>query len=55
MAKDLNFRKIFLNDPDIGGRYSALSLFGAVPAALVGVNLDEFLNKAEKIVNECKL
>ncbi len=55
MAKDLNFRKIFLNDPDIGGRFSALSLFGAVPAALVGVNLDEFLNRAEKMVNECKL
>ncbi|MDZ7623810.1 MAG: hypothetical protein U5J96_05105 [Ignavibacteriaceae bacterium] len=29
-AKKLNFRKIFLNDPDIGGRFSALSLFGIV-------------------------
>ncbi len=55
MAKDLNFRKIFLNDPDIGGRFSALSLFGAVPAALVGVDLDEFFEKAEKMVNECRL
>ena len=55
MAKDLNFRKIFSNDPDIGGRFSALSLFGALPAALVGVNLDEFFNRGEKMINECKL
>ncbi|RKY93091.1 MAG: glucose-6-phosphate isomerase [Ignavibacteriae bacterium] len=55
IAKDLNFRKIFLNDPDIGGRFSALSLFGAVPAALIGVDLNEFFAKAEKMVNDCKL
>ncbi len=55
MAKELKFRKIFLNDPDIGGRFSALSLFGAVPAALVGVDLDEFFENAEKMVNECIL
>jgi glucose-6-phosphate isomerase len=45
-AKELNFRKIFLNDPDIGGRYSALSLFGIVPAALIGVDTDELLKRA---------
>ncbi len=55
MAIDLNFRKIFLNDPDIGGRFSALSLFGAVPAALVGVDLNVVFAKAEKMVNDCKL
>lgn len=55
MAKDLNFRKIFLNDPDIGGRFSALSLFGAVPAALIGVNLIKFFENAEEMVYECKL
>jgi len=54
MAKELNFRKIFLNDPNIGGRYSALSLFGMVPAALVGVDLDEFLAKTKTMVDECK-
>ena len=53
MAKELKFRKIFLNDSDIGGRFSALSLFGAVPAALVGVDLKEFFESAEKMVNEC--
>lgn len=45
-AKQLNFRKIFLNDPNIGGRYSALSLFGIVPAALIGLDVDKFLNRA---------
>jgi len=54
MAKKLNFRKIFLNDPNIGGRYSALSLFGMVPATLVGVDLDEFLIKPKTMVDECK-
>lgn len=46
-AADLNFRKIFLNDPNIGGRYSALSLFGIVPAALIGVDLEELINRAQ--------
>jgi glucose-6-phosphate isomerase len=55
IAKDLNFRKIFLNDPDVGGRFSALSLFGIVPAALVGVDLNEFFSKAKKMINECKM
>ena len=54
MAKELNFRKIFLNDPDIGGRYSALSLFGIVPAALVGINIAEILHRAEKETSESK-
>ena len=46
LAKKLNFRKIFRNDPDIGGRYSALSYFGLVPAALVGVDLHRLLDSA---------
>jgi glucose-6-phosphate isomerase len=39
MARQLNFRKIFFNDPHIGGRYSALSFFGLVPAALIGMDM----------------
>jgi len=54
MAKDLNFRKIFLNDPDIGGRYSALSLFGAVPAALIGVDLLKLLDRASETAEQCR-
>jgi transaldolase/glucose-6-phosphate isomerase len=50
IAKQLNFRKTFLNDPDIGGRYSAISLFGVVPASLIGVNLIELLENAAVMV-----
>lgn len=50
MAKELNFRKIFLNDPNIGGRFSALSLFGIVPAALVGVDIEKFFIRADNEV-----
>lgn len=53
-AKKLNFRRIFLNDPDIGGRFSALSLFGIVPAALIGIDLEKLFDEASKMVNECK-
>jgi glucose-6-phosphate isomerase len=54
LAKNLNFRKIFLNDPDIGGRFSALSLFGIVPAALIGVDLSKLFVEASKMIIECK-
>ena len=45
-AKKNHYRKIFLNPPDIGGRYSALSLFGLVPAFFAGVDLKLLLNDA---------
>jgi len=54
MAKELKFRKIFLNDPNIGGRYSALSLFGIVPAALIGVDLTELFNAVQNLINQSK-
>jgi glucose-6-phosphate isomerase len=54
IAKKLNFRKIFLNDPNIGGRFSALSLFGIVPAALIGIDLDKLFDETSKMVNECE-
>jgi transaldolase/glucose-6-phosphate isomerase len=40
------FRRVFLNDPDIGGRYSALSYFGLVPAALMGIDVRSLLDHA---------
>jgi len=55
LAEELKFRKIFLNDPNIGGRYSALSLFGLVPAALSGVDLEKLLYSAERAVVKSKL
>jgi transaldolase / glucose-6-phosphate isomerase len=45
-AKRDGFRRIFLNMPDIGGRYSALSYFGLVPMALSGVDVGELLDRA---------
>ncbi len=46
LAASLNFRKTFLNDPNIGGRYSALSYFGSVPAALLGMDLTRLYDNA---------
>jgi glucose-6-phosphate isomerase len=42
-AREEKFRDVFLNPPDIGGRYSALSFFGMVPAALMGQDLGEII------------
>ena len=47
------FKRIFLNPPDIGGRYSALSYFGLVPAALMGLDIKKLLDRAERIVHAC--
>jgi glucose-6-phosphate isomerase len=46
-------REVFLNPPDIGGRYSALTYVGLVPAALLGVDLDLLLEKARAMVMAC--
>jgi len=46
LAKKKAFRKIFLAPPDVGGRYSALTVFGLVPAALIGIDVAAFLNRA---------
>ena len=54
LAKKLNFRKIFLNDPNIGGRYSALSYFGLVPAALIGINIHKLLERASLVAEVTK-
>ncbi len=54
LASDEGFRHTFLNMPDIGGRYSALSYFGMVPAALMGVDVDAFLASAQAMVEQCK-
>ncbi len=47
LAQERGFRRVFSNPPDIGGRYSALSLFGLVPAALIGMDLDRLLECAD--------
>jgi transaldolase/glucose-6-phosphate isomerase len=53
LAAEGNFKRTFLNPPDIGGRFSALSYFGLVPAALMGVNLKRLLMRADQSAEAC--
>lgn len=53
MAKEQNFRRVFLNFSDIGGRYSALSFFGMVPAAMVGYDVHKLLERADRAFRAC--
>ena len=46
LAKDRGFARVFENQPDIGGRYSVLSYFGMVPAALIGYDVAELCGRA---------
>jgi transaldolase/glucose-6-phosphate isomerase len=52
-AEQDRFRKIFLGDPSIGGRYSALSDFGMAPAAAMGIDIAKFLQSGEEMVRAC--
>ena len=49
MAKEQGFRKVYLNPSDIGGRYSVLSYFGLVPAALTGLKALELLERGDRM------
>lgn len=54
IAKEDGFRHIFYGNPQIGGRFSALSAFGLVAAAAMGVNVDTLLARANEIAELCK-
>lgn len=54
IAHERRFRRVWLNPPDIGGRYSALSLFGLVPMAVMGVDVDRVLSEAFAMVQACR-
>jgi len=53
LAKKRNFRKIFSADEFVGGRYSALTDFGLVPAALLGMDLNQLLDRADWMRAQC--
>jgi hypothetical protein len=53
LANERGFRHVFENDPDIGGRYSVLSCFGIVPAALAGVNIEAMLHRCQVAEQNC--
>ncbi len=54
VAKDMGFRGVFYGDPDIGGRYSALSAFGLVPATVAGFDVAGVLDSAIGAADECR-
>ena len=54
LAEERGFRRVFRNDPDIGGRYSVLSYFGLVPAALMGVDVGAVLERAQVAEQVCR-
>jgi transaldolase/glucose-6-phosphate isomerase len=53
VAERDGFRRVFLGWPNIGGRYSVLSDFGLVPAAIMGVDVAKFLDRTEEMVCAC--
>ncbi|MFN2466968.1 MAG: hypothetical protein ABR521_02375 [Gaiellaceae bacterium] len=55
LAAERSFLHVFPGEPTIGGRYSALSAFGLVPAVLLGVDLPRFLDRVEEMREACRL
>jgi transaldolase/glucose-6-phosphate isomerase len=53
LAQERGFRATFEGEPTIGGRYSALSPFGLVPAALMGIDLERLLERVEEVAEAC--
>ncbi len=47
------FRRVFLNSPEVGGRYSVLSYFGLAPATLIGMELEHFIGRATAMQHNC--
>jgi hypothetical protein len=54
-AVEQRFRDIFLNPADVGGRFSALTFFGLVPAALMGVDVPGLLASAQSMADACRV
>ncbi len=54
LAKDYGFGHTLNNPPDIGGRYSVLSLFGLAPAALLGLDVERLLDRAKRMADQCR-
>jgi transaldolase/glucose-6-phosphate isomerase len=55
LARKRGFRATFAGEPTIGGRYSALSAFGMVPAALMGVDVARLLERTQEMADACRL
>jgi glucose-6-phosphate isomerase len=55
VARERGFLEVFAGEPTIGGRYSALSPFGIVPAALLGVDLERLFERTAEMIEACRL
>ncbi len=55
IAENDNFRKILFGDPEIGGRFSALSPFGMTAAAAMQIDVEDFLKRASEMVENCRI
>ncbi|MDE2237480.1 MAG: transaldolase, partial [Elusimicrobia bacterium] len=53
LARRRRFRKVFLNPADVGGRFCALTFFGLVPAALMGVDVERLLSRSREMARRC--
>ncbi len=53
LARERRFRRVFATPPEVGGRYSALTPFGLVPAALIGVDIESLRARAAVMADEC--
>lgn len=54
LAAERGFRRVFSTPPEVGGRYSALTFFGLVPAALIGVDLGRLVAGAATVADACR-
>jgi transaldolase / glucose-6-phosphate isomerase len=54
LARERSFRHVFAGEPSIGGRYSALSPFGIVPAVLMGIDASQLLERAQEMREACR-
>ncbi len=54
VAERDRFRRIFFGNPEIGGRFSALSVFGMIPASAMGIDVEEFLRRTDEMIAACK-
>jgi transaldolase / glucose-6-phosphate isomerase len=54
LAREREFAGVFAGEPSIGGRYSALSAFGMVPAALMGIDVARLLLRAQEMADGCR-
>jgi glucose-6-phosphate isomerase len=54
LARERDFLAVFEGEPTIGGRYSALSAFGIVPALLMGIDLERFFERVDEMIEACR-